>query len=551
MIQVSNIQMPLDFGIDNDPGELMGPVSKMLGIPAEAISNIEMIRRAVDARRKSNVHFVVTARVSLDNSFDESEVVSSCGSAKIVQPFENPLEEISNTACVHDGTGIEGREPAFGDGRPVVVGSGPAGLFSALALARAGLNPIVLERGGNVAERASAISSFENDGKLDPNTNVQFGEGGAGLYSDGKLATGISDPYVRFVLQTFVENGAPEEILWQAHPHIGTDLLPKIIENMRHSIESLGAEFMFNSKLCAISVEQNRLAQIEVERSDGGKFELAPSALVLAIGHSARDTYEMLKASGIEMQRKPFAVGARIEHRQSQIDRAQYGKFAGHPALGAAEYKLSCHLKSGRSVYSFCMCPGGEVVAAASEPNRLVVNGMSRHARDGANAHSALLVTVTPGDFSGTDPLAGVEFQRKLESRAFELGGSSYRAPAQMVGDFLAGRASTSFGDVHPTYPLGVTPANLDELLPKFVGKSIREAIPIFGRKIRGFDEPEAVLTGIESRSSSPVRILRDETRQSNILGIYPAGEGAGYAGGITSSAVDGLRTAIEVILHK
>ncbi len=536
MIQVSNIQMPLDWGISNDMEALKSKAASMLGVSKRDFATFDLYRRGVDARRKSNVHFVVTAIATLDPA-REQELCESC---KDVKPYAPPFDPIPS--CVIQGS------PRENAGRPVVVGSGPAGLFCALVLARAGLAPIVLERGGSVDERAEAISKMSTTGNLDPECNVQFGEGGAGTYSDGKLGTGLSGDYVRAVLNVFAEHGAPPEILWQAKPHIGTDKLPGVVRSIREDIVSHGGTFEFNTRFTKFLQEDGGIVAAEATTRDGRTIQLDASAIVLAIGHSSRDTYEMLAASSVPMAPKPFSIGVRIEHLQRSIDLAQYGKAASHPALGAADYKLSCHLKSGRSVYTFCMCPGGEVVAAASEPGRLAVNGMSRYARDGRNSNSALLVDVRPEDFGSADPLAGIEFQRTWEERAFELGGRSFKAPAQLLGDFVANRVSKNLGKVKPTYPLGIELTSLDECLPAFATESLREAIPLLGRKIRGFDVPDAVLTGVETRSSAPVRILRDkETRQSSVAGLFPCGEGAGYAGGITSSAVDGIKTAEAV----
>ena len=396
--------------------------------------------------------------------------------------------------------------------------------------------------------RVRAVDAFIRDGVLDPDSNIQFGEGGAGTFSDGKLTTNTHDPRCRAVLAMLVGAGAAEEILWQARPHIGTDHLTGVVRNLREEIESLGGEVRFGTRLSDLILDADYDLRGVVMQSVRGRDELAAEALILATGHSARDVFNLLHVRGACLAQKPFSIGVRIEHDQRMVDRAQYGSAAGHPALGAADYKLSCHLPSGRGVYTFCMCPGGWVVAAASEAGGVVTNGMSRFARDGANANAGLLVSVLPTDFEDDHPLAGVRFQRRWEHAAFELGGRDFRAPAQLMGDFLQGVASSAAGAVQPTYPLGVHYADLALCLPEFAVASLREAVPVLDRRMRGFAAADALLTGVETRSSSPVRVLRDATMQSNLRGVYPCGEGAGHAGGIMSAAVDGMRCAEAVL---
>ena len=513
--------------------------ARALRIRESEVVSAKLRRKSVDARDKSDVHFTLTLDVE---------------TARPIRPLPRGAEALSERGGEAGVTARplpphrNGEVPRRGGGglsRPVVVGLGPAGLFAGLTLAEAGLDPIVIERGRPVDQREKDVEAFWNGGALDPMSNVQFGEGGAGAFSDGKLNSGIKDPRCRRVLETLHAAGAPEEILYQAKPHIGTDNLKRTVKGIRERIIALGGTVRFETTLTGLRVEGDQITGAVVD--DG---EVIPTRhVILAVGHSARDTFEWLNEMGVRMSRKPFAIGARIEHRQADINRAQYGRFADHPALGAADYKLSVHLPGGRSVYTFCMCPGGMVVAAASEAGGAVVNGMSLFARDGENANSALLVNVLPEDFGEGDVLAGVRFQREWERAAFIAGGSDYRAPAQRVGDFLKGVPSERGGKVVPSYRPGVKWGSLDECLPGFVTDALREALPLLDRKLRGFSDPDAVLTGVETRSSSPVRIERDgETLNGSIRGLYPCGEGAGYAGGIMSAAVDGMRCAEAII---
>ena len=522
MYRISELRLELD-GTEDD---LKARAAKRLRVAPEAIRALNLCRKSVDARRKDDVHFVCTVEADCPARAPRGRTIAKAVPYRYEPPRGRKLEQ-----------------------RPVVVGFGPAGMFAALILAQAGQNPVVLERGSRVEERSRAVGRFWADGTLDPECNVQFGEGGAGTFSDGKLNTGTKDPRIRKVLEEFAAAGAPPEILWEAKPHIGTDRLPGVVRGIRETILSLGGEIRFGTRLTGLLRKDGRVRGVEFRTKGGAPERLDAADVILAVGHSARDTFESLLAAGVPMEPKPFAVGARIEHPQRLIDRAQYGKFAGHPALGAADYRLAVHLKNGRGVYTFCMCPGGQVVAAASEPGRLATNGMSRFARDGENANSALLVGVGPADFGAADPLAGVRFQRGLEEAAFRLGGSDYSAPVQRVGDFLERRASAALGDVRPTYRPGVTPCSLDGCLPDFVAGAMREGIRKMDARLAGFALPDAVLTAVESRSSSPVRIPRGEHFQSPALsGLYPCGEGAGYAGGIVSAAVDGIKCAEQIL---
>lgn len=527
MIRINELKLSLD----EDESLLEEKAAKSLKINKKYIKSISIYKKSIDARKKDNVHF--TYSVDIEVGLDENQIVMKSKSPKIavVKPYIYEAPENK-------------RHSKY---RPVIVGFGPAGMLAGIILAEAGLKPIILERGKDIDARQKDVNEFWTKRKLNEESNVQFGEGGAGTFSDGKLTTGIKSPFIRKVLDEFYEAGAPEEILYSAKPHIGTDRLAIVVKNIRKKIERLGGEVRLETKLEKLIV-YNGFVQGITYSKNGKAFDMETDSVIMAIGHSARDTVEMLYKLGAEIIQKPFSVGARIEHPQSLINKAQYGKFAGHPKLGAADYKLSCHGLHERGAYTFCMCPGGTVVAAASEKEGVIVNGMSSLARDGENANSALLVGIEPCDFPSTHPLAGIYYQREIENTAFKLAGGDYRAPAQLVGDFLAGKESTALGNVNPTCPTGVTLTNLDECLPAKVSATMKSAIVEMDKKLSGFNMYDAVLTAPETRSSSSVRILRNEFCQCNISGVYPCGEGAGYAGGIVSAAVDGIKCAHAVL---
>lgn len=534
MIRITEIKLPLD----HTPDAITKAVLAKLGIGVGDLLSCSMFKRGNDARKKNAIQLVYTLDVEVKN---EAALLKRFAGDKNVKP--TPDMEYRHVA----------QAPANLTHRPVVIGAGPCGLFAALILAQMGFKPIILERGKIVRERTKDTWGLWRKSELNPESNVQFGEGGAGTFSDGKLYSQIKDPRFlgRKVLTEFVKAEAPEDILFEAHPHIGTFRLVKMVENMRATIESLGGEYRWQSRVSDFDIEEkNGVRQMRGVLLENGEH-IATNHVVLAVGHSSRDTFQSLYECGVYIEAKPFSIGVRIEHPQSIIDVARFGPSAGHPILGAADYKLVHHAKNGRDVYSFCMCPGGTVVAATSEEGRVVTNGMSQYSRNERNANAGMVVGIAPEvDFPG-HPLAGIELQRKLESAAFVAGGSNYRAPGQRVADFLAGRASTSLGDVVPSYKPGVTPTDLAKVLPAFAVEAMREALPAFGRQIKGYDMGDAVLTGVETRTSSPIRITRDNaTLQSlNTQGLYPAGEGAGYAGGILSAGVDGIKVAEAVAL--
>ncbi|KJV25038.1 hypothetical protein VI06_20060 [Aquitalea magnusonii] len=528
MLRITELKLPLD----HSEAELTDAIVAFLGIKPGDLKSYTVFKRSYDARRG-----VMSLAYIIDMEVE--------GEARLLARFKGNAHVLPTPdTSYHFVT----QAPATLQKRPLVVGFGPCGLLAALVLAQMGFKPIVLERGKKVRERTKDTWGLWRKNVLNPESNVQFGEGGAGTFSDGKLYSQIKDPrhLGRKVLTEFVKAGAPEEILFIAKPHIGTFRLVSMVEKMRAEIEALGGEIRFQQRVTDLHIDNGHIRGVTL--ADGSQIEA--DHVILALGHSARDTFEMLHQRGVFMEAKPFSVGFRIEHPQTMIDKARWGKYAGHPILGAADYKLVHHASNGRAVYSFCMCPGGQVVAATSEEGRVVTNGMSQYSRAERNANSGMVVSINPEDYPG-GALAGIAFQRALESHAYVLGGSTYEAPAQLVGDFLAGRASTAVGSVEPSYQPGVHWTDLSTALPDFAIAAMREALPEFGKKIRGYDMHDAVLTGVETRTSSPLRITRGEDLQSlNVKGLYPAGEGAGYAGGILSAGVDGIRVAEAVALN-
>ena len=527
MIRISQIKMPLDASNDF----LKNKAVKLLKIKTDDILKLELKRKSIDARKKNDIHFICTIDVTIKQN--EDKILDKNQNNNITKATNNLYtytKIIHNLQC-----------------RPIIVGSGPAGLFAGYILAKANLNPIIIEQGKDIDSRIKAVELMKTKGILDISTNIQFGEGGAGTFSDGKLNTGIKDPRINEVLKVFVSYGAPKEILYEAKPHIGTDILADVVKNIRKDIIKMGADVFFEYKLEDIIVDSGHITGINILTPEGEKY-IETNDIILAIGHSSRDTFKMIYEKGIDISQKQFSMGVRIEHPQSVINKAQYGKYADNSILGAADYKLSCRTPDGRGVYTFCMCPGGEVVAATSEQGGVVTNGMSKYARNDKNANSALLVDVRTSDFNSNHPLAGIELQRKYEKLAYKIGGENYKAPVQLAGDFLNNNQSNKLGSVIPSYKPGITLCDLRECLPDFVYTGLKYAMPQFDRKLNGFMMYDAVMTGIESRSSSPVRIIRSDDYQSNIKGIYPCGEGAGYAGGIMSAAVDGIKCAEKII---
>jgi uncharacterized FAD-dependent dehydrogenase len=538
MIRLTELKLPLDHAEDALPAL----AAQTLGVAAAALQTVHIHKRSFDAR-KADLLKVYIVDVTLADAGQESALLAKFSGNPHILPTPDMVYH------------PVGQAPTSLPLRPVVVGFGPCGIFAALVLAQMGFRPIVLERGKTVRERTKDTWGLWRKNVLNPESNVQFGEGGAGTFSDGKLYSQIKDPrhLGRKVMNEFVKAGAPADILFEAHPHIGTFKLVKVVENMREQIVALGGEIRFEQRVTDVMIEDGpegkQLRGLTVlDQATGQSYEMRADQVVMALGHSSRDTFAMLYERGVHIEAKPFSIGFRVEHPQGIIDRARWGRHAGHPSLGAAEYKLVHHASNGRSVYSFCMCPGGTVVAATSEPGRVVTNGMSQYSRNERNANAGIVVGIDPSDYPGHDQgdaLAGIALQRQLESHAFVLGGSNYEAPAQLVGDFVAGRPSTALGSIEPSYKPGVAIGDLSSALPAYAIEAMREAFPVFGKKIKGFDTHDAVLTGVETRTSSPIKISRGDDMQSiNVRGLYPAGEGASYAGGILSAGVDGIKVA-------
>ncbi|WP_066499094.1 NAD(P)/FAD-dependent oxidoreductase [Abyssisolibacter fermentans] len=524
MIRISQIRL----NIDEDISLLKDKIVKKLRIKESDILDIKIFKESIDARRAGKIDFVYTVDIKVKN---EGKIIKKYKDVSLTPDMEYKYPKQGEKELSH---------------RPVIIGMGPAGMFAGLILAQKGYKPIILERGEKVEDRTATVNKFWETGKLNTKSNVQFGEGGAGTFSDGKLTTRIKDKRCRKVLEEFIKAGAPEDILYSHKPHVGTDILKNVVKNIRKEIINLGGEIRFNSLVSDFVIEEESIKSVIVNDD----YKIDTDNVVLAIGHSARDTFEKLYERNVEIKQKPFAIGVRIEHPQEIINNAQYKQFATHKRLGAADYRLTYHASNGRSVYTFCMCPGGSVVAAASEEGMVVTNGMSEHARDKENANSALLVSVVQEDFESDHPLAGMYYQRKWEQQAFVLGGEDYKAPTQLVGDFLKGNESSEYKSVKPSYQPGTKLNTIEACLPSYVTEAMKEGIQYFDKKLKGFAMEDAILTGIETRSSSPIRILRDiDTLESiNVRRLYPTGEGAGYAGGIVSAAVDGIKSAEKII---
>lgn len=550
MLEVTGVRVALSELDGTDKRERSAckrALAKRLRVGVDELAGMERRRRSIDARKRGSVHLTFTLRAGLvGGKARERDLLGRLARAKA----DRGVSLVDEDKKAFDFPAPVARAVAT---RPVVVGAGCAGLFCALSLARAGLAPLLVERGDDAARRAEVVGQHNRTGALDVESNIQFGVGGAGTFSDGKLQTGTRSPAHRLILETFVDAGAPCEILWDAKPHIGSDVLPRVVDDLVRQIEAAGGEVRCRCRMVDLDVSGGRLRAVTLAQEDADgcvrEERVETGCAVLACGHSARDVFELLRDRRVALERKTFAMGVRIEHSQAAIDRALWGPAAGSPVLGAAPYKLSCHLDSGRSAFSFCMCPGGYVVSAASEVGGVCTNGMSLFGRDGANANAGLLANVFPTDLPGDDPLAGIELQRRCERAAFAAGGGAYVAPAQLVGDFLQGVASSAAGRVEPTYPRGVSWGAVDGCLPDYVSNTLRAAIPQMAHHLRGFDAADAVLTGVETRSSSPARVTRGEGGQSvDTAGLWPVGEGAGYAGGIMSAATDGILCAEKIV---